>query len=126
MNQDKPLNILLVDDSKDNRLLIETYLKKTNHHIDIAENGEIAVNKFKKGKYDLVLMDVQMPVMDGYTATREIRKWEEENKREKVTIIALTAHAMKEDEEKSYKAGCDSHLNKPIKKATLINAISNI
>lgn len=66
----RPLNILLVDDSSDNRLLIQAYLKKTPYKIDVAENGQIAVDKFKSGKYNIVLMDVQMPVMDGYTATR--------------------------------------------------------
>ena len=72
----RPLRILLVEDSEDNRLLILSYLKKTPYQIDIAENGEIAVEKFKSGEYDLVLMDIQMPVMDGYAATKAIRKWE--------------------------------------------------
>lgn len=70
----KPLKILLVEDNKDNRMLILSYLKKTPHHTDIAENGQIAVDKFKSEKFDLVLMDMEMPVMDGITATRAIRK----------------------------------------------------
>ncbi|MBI5750198.1 MAG: response regulator, partial [Nitrospinae bacterium] len=112
-----PLNILFVDDSQDNRLLIQAYLKKTPHKIEIAENGEIAVEKFMSGKYDIVFMDMQMPVMDGYTATGIIRKWEAEKGAEFTPIIALTAHALKEDEQKSLDAGCTSHLTKPIKKA---------
>ncbi|MBI5748360.1 MAG: response regulator, partial [Nitrospinae bacterium] len=112
-----PLNILLVEDSRDNRLLIESYLKKTPHKIEIAENGEIAVEKFMSGKYDVVFMDMQMPVMDGYTSTKIIRKWEAEKGAEFTPIIALTAHALKEDEQKSLDAGCTSHLTKPIKKA---------
>ncbi|MBW2650002.1 MAG: response regulator [Deltaproteobacteria bacterium] len=119
----RPVNILLVEDSEDNRLLIQAYFKRTSDHIDIAENGEIAVEKFKSGKYDIVLMDIQMPVMDGYTATGEIRKWEKENGRKETPIIALTAHAMAEDAKKSLDAGCTDHLTKPIKKATIMETI---
>ncbi len=120
----RALSILLVDDSKDNRLLIESYLKKTPHKIEIAENGEIAVEKFKSGKYDIVLMDMQMPVMDGYTAAGIIRKWEGEKGVKVTPIIALTAYALKEDTQKSIEAGCTAHLTKPIKKAKLIEALS--
>jgi CheY-like chemotaxis protein len=120
----RDLSILLVDDSKDNRLLIESYLKKTPHRIDIAENGEIAVEKFIAGKYDIVLMDMQMPVMDGYTATRIIRKFELEKGLNSTPIIALTAYALKEDAQKSIDAGCTAHLTKPIKKAKLMETLS--
>ncbi|MCK4235752.1 MAG: response regulator [Candidatus Krumholzibacteria bacterium] len=75
------MHILLVEDSEDNRLLIQAFIKKPPATIDTAENGAIAVDKFKNGKYDLVLMDMQMPVMDGYTATRKIREWEQEKNR---------------------------------------------
>ncbi|MBI3600019.1 MAG: response regulator, partial [Nitrospinae bacterium] len=119
----RSLNILLVEDSKDNRLLIESYLKKTSHKIDIAENGEIAVEKFISGGYDIVLMDIQMPVMDGYTATGIIRNWETEKGVKGTPIIALTAHALKEDEQKCLDAGCTAHLTKPIKKAKLMETI---
>ena len=131
----RPLHILLVEDSADNRLLIQSYLKKTPYHLEIAENGEIAVEKFKSGEYDLVLMDMQMPVMDGYEATRAIREAEREaekvkskiqnlkSKIEGVPIIALTAYATKEEEQKSLDAGCNAHLTKPIKKAKLMEAI---
>ena len=117
------MNILLVEDNEGNRLLLLYYLKKTPHHIDVAENGAIAVEKVATGKYDLVLMDVQMPVMDGYTATGEIRKLEESRGLKRTPIVALTANAMKEDEQKSREAGCDGHLTKPITKATLLEAI---
>jgi two-component system sensor histidine kinase/response regulator len=119
----RSLNLLLVEDSADNRLIIQSYFKRGTDHIDIAENGAIAVEKFKAGKYDLVLMDVQMPIMDGYTATREIRKWERENGMEETPIVALTANAMKEDVQKSLDAGCTDHLTKPIKRATLMEAV---
>jgi two-component system sensor histidine kinase/response regulator len=121
------LHILLVEDSEENRLLIQNYLKKTTHRVDIAENGEIAVNKFKSGSYDLVLMDMQMPVMDGYTATRKIRMWEREmggESRKHTPIVALTAFALQEEAKKSLEAGCDAHLTKPIKRATLLKVLS--
>ncbi len=117
------LRILLVDDSEDNRFLIKAYFKNTLHEIEMAENGAVAVEKFKAGRYDLVLMDMQMPVMDGYTATRIIRDWEAEQGRHRTPIIALTAHALVEDVEKSLAAGCDTHLNKPIKRAKLMETI---
>lgn len=120
---ERPLKILLVEDNKDNRNLILAYLKKSPHKIDIAENGEIAVQKFTSGQYDLVLMDVEMPVMDGYTATRKIREWEKEKKATPTHIIALTAHALQEHREKTKEAGCDGHITKPIKKAKLIETI---
>ncbi len=115
----RPLSILLVEDSEDNRLLVEAYLKKTPYRIDTAENGKIAVEKFISKGYDLVLMDVRMPVMDGYEATRAIRKWEMEKGKEATPIIALTAHAQKEAELKSLDAGCTAHLTKPVGKAKL-------
>jgi len=119
----RALRLLLVEDSPDNQLLIQAYLKKTACQIEIAENGEIAVEKFKSGRYDLVLMDMQMPVMDGYTATRAIRRWEAENRLAPTPVIALTAYALKEDEQKSLDAGCTAHLTKPVKKAVLIETI---
>ena len=118
----RTLHLLLVEDSADNRLIIKSYFKRSTDHIDIAENGAVAVEKFKAGQYDLVLMDVQMPVMDGYTATREIRTWEKEHGKKETIIIALTAHAMKEDVQKSLDAGCTDHLTTPIKRATKLEA----
>jgi two-component system, sensor histidine kinase and response regulator len=121
----RALRILLAEDSEDNRLLLRSFLKSRPYHIDIAENGEIAVEQFKKNPYDLVLMDIQMPVMDGYAATREIREWERQKALKKTPIVALTAYAFKEDRQKSIDAGCDGHLVKPIKKAVLLDAIAD-
>ncbi len=120
----KSLNILLVEDNEDNRLLISTYLKKTPHRLHMAENGAVAVEAVKAGNFDIVFMDMQMPVMDGYTATREIRQWEKAQARTAVPIIALTAYALKEDEKKSLDAGCTGHMTKPIKKARLLEALA--
>jgi signal transduction histidine kinase/DNA-binding response OmpR family regulator len=118
-----PLHILLVEDNEKNRLVIQTFLKKTPYTIETATHGEIAVEKFKVGQYDLVLMDIEMPVMDGYTATAKIREWEAENRVKATPIVALTAHALVEHARKSHAAGCDAHLLKPIKKADLMAAI---
>ncbi len=145
------LRILLAEDSPDNRTLILEYLKQTPHTVEVAENGSIAVEKWKAQRFDIVLMDVQMPVMDGYAATRRIRELEAEQERStfsveasnleprtsnscpgpstlepsrRVPIIALTAHARHEDVENSRAAGCTAHLTKPIKKPTLLSALA--
>jgi CheY-like chemotaxis protein len=94
--------------------------------LDIAWNGLEAVEKFKANLYDIALMDVQMPKMDGYAATRQIRQIEEEEGRSPMLIIALTAHALKEDEQHSLDAGCNGHLTKPIKKKTLLEMLKHI
>lgn len=121
---ERSLRILLVEDNFDNRMLVKAYLKRTPHAVEEAENGAEAVRMYKKGGYDLVFMDVQMPVMDGYEATRVLRAWERQQGWSKIPIIALTAHAIKEDMEKSIRAGCTAHLTKPIKKAVLLEAIA--
>jgi CheY-like chemotaxis protein len=120
------LNILLVEDNPDNRLLIKAFLKKYPIDIEEAENGQIAVDKFTNKKYDLVLMDMQMPVMDGYTATKNIRKWEKNNNKDATPILALTAYAMKADRDKTLKAGCSDYLTKPVKKEKLLKAIQEL
>ncbi|MCZ6525626.1 MAG: response regulator, partial [Gammaproteobacteria bacterium] len=120
-----PLKILLVEDNPDNRLLIRAYLKKLPYQLDEAENGQIAVEMFQQSNYDLVFMDVQMPVMDGHQATRIIRVWEAEHARKPTPIIALTANAIKEEIDKCMQAGCDTHLSKPVKKATILDTITN-
>ncbi|HEV8437612.1 MAG TPA: response regulator, partial [Methylomirabilota bacterium] len=117
------LRILLAEDSPDNVLLIQSYLNASGCIADVAGNGEVAFETFISGVYDVVLMDVQMPVMDGYAATRRIRQWEGEHGATPVPILALTAHALPEEVRKSLDAGCTAHLTKPIRKATLLRAI---
>ncbi|MEP7274852.1 MAG: response regulator, partial [Betaproteobacteria bacterium] len=117
------LRILLAEDSSDNVLLIQSFLKSSGYSADVACNGAVAFEKFISGSYDVILMDVQMPIMDGYAATRRIRQWEIENHATPVPILALTAHALPEEVRKSLDAGCTVHLTKPIRKATLIGAI---
>ncbi len=120
------LSILVAEDVEDNRLLINEYLKKENLQIDMAEDGLQALEMAKSTHYDMIFMDMQMPVMDGYQATGEIRKWQKEVAHttvEELPVIALTAHAMKEDMQKCLDAGCSGYLSKPIRKTALIEAI---
>ncbi len=117
------LQILLVEDNADNCIITGAYLEDTPYRLDIAVNGEIACKMFKAGFYDLVLMDRQMPVMDGLAATRAIRAWEKENDRAATPIIALTASALKGDREMCLAAGCTTFLTKPIKQDVLLQAI---
>jgi PAS domain S-box-containing protein len=117
------LHILLVEDSPDNRTITVAYLQDTPYRVEIAENGAVACEKFTTGHYDLVLMDRQMPVMDGLTATRAIREWEQANHRPPTPIIALTAAALKGDQEECMAAGCTAYLTKPIKQEALLQAI---
>jgi CheY-like chemotaxis protein len=112
-----------VEDSADNRTITVAYLQDTPYQVDIAENGAVACEKFAAGNYDLVLMDRQMPIMDGLAATRAIRKWERANARAPTPIIALTAAALKGDREQCMAAGCSAFLTKPIKQEVLLQAI---
>ena len=120
------LRILLAEDAEENAMIIESYLAGTPHHLDIAVNGVQAVAMFQEDHYDLVLMDMQMPVLNGYEATQRIRAWERKQRRRPCPILALTAYAMSGDTEKSLAAGCDGHLTKPIRKITLLKTIRDI
>ena len=117
------LRILLAEDSPDNSTIILAYLEDTPYRVEIAETGAIACEMFAAGQYDVVLMDRQMPVMDGLTATRTIRAWERANDRAPTPIIALTASALKGDREQCLAAGCTAFLTKPIKEEVLLQAI---
>ena len=117
------LRILMAEDSPDNCTIALAYLEDTPYLIDVAETGLIACEMFKAGHYDLVLMDRQMPVMDGLAATRVIRFWEKANDRSPTPIIALTASALKGDRETCLAAGCTAYLTKPIKQEVLLQAI---
>jgi CheY-like chemotaxis protein len=116
-------HILVAEDSPDNRLLISAYLKSTPCQIDFAEDGQIAVEKFIHNHYDLVLMDIQMPVMDGYEATRTIRAWEHQHGAAHTNIVALTASVLDEEIGKTRAAGCDAYVAKPVKKATILTVV---
>ncbi len=118
--------ILIVDDSEDNRNLLQFYLRATGYRLIIAENGERGYEEFRKQRFDLVLMDVHMPILDGYGATEKIRNFEKENSLEPTPIVALTANAFSEDAERSFAVGCTEHLTKPVKKKVLLEVVEQI
>lgn len=115
----KNAKILLVEDMKENQALIKMYLREIDCKLDIASDGKEALDKLSRHSYDLILMDLQMPRLDGFGATHLIRQ-----KGLKTPIIALTAHAMKEDVEKCMRSGFDAHLSKPIRSKELLSKMS--
>ncbi len=124
--QTRGLRILLAEDVEENQVLFEAYLKQTPHQVVIANDGIEAVDRVQQETFDVVVMDVQMPRMDGYTATRKIRRWEQEMARHPLPIIALSAHVMEGERERSREAGCDHYLAKPIKRKKLLEALQQI
>jgi CheY-like chemotaxis protein len=115
--------ILIAEDSEDNRFLLQEYLKLEPYEIKFVENGQLAVETAKAQKFDLILMDAQMPVMDGLKAAKLIRDAEREEGRAPVPMVALTANARQEDMEASRAAGCNAHISKPISKGELLKKI---
>ncbi|MEO5362375.1 MAG: PAS domain S-box protein [Magnetococcus sp. DMHC-8] len=123
LHETKKIRILIAEDSHDNQLLFQIYLAKTPHQVVIVNDGVEAVERLQEEAFDLFLTDIEMPNMDGYAATRAIRRWEKEEHRPPLTIIALSAHAGIDKKGESLAAGCDGHLTKPIKKQALLDAI---
>jgi CheY-like chemotaxis protein len=116
----KPLNVLLAEDHKLNQRLAITYLSDFGLSVDLAENGIEAVEKFKSKQYDLVLMDIQMPLLDGYHAAKQIREASNSN----LPIIAMTANIMANEREKCLSYGMNDYLSKPFKEIDLYNIIN--
>ncbi len=121
----RPGRILVVEDTEANRMLVEAFLKRRPVQLDFAADGEIGVRLFRDVRYDLVLMDLEMPHLDGYGATRKMREWEQSQGLQPIPIIALTAHAMQEYVERSREAGCSDYLTKPLRKQTLIETLES-
>ncbi len=115
----KGKKILVVEDSLDNQTIAQYFLSKSGVIAEFANNGVEGIEKAMSNSYDAILMDIQMPIMDGYTATTELRRLGI-----KTPIIALTGYAMKEDQEKCLEAGCNEYLSKPYDRAKLINCLS--
>jgi PAS domain S-box-containing protein len=125
------LNILLVEDNELNQILATKVLTGWNWNVELAENGKIAIDKLKSQEFDLILMDIQLPEMDGYEATRRIRTTLREAKCN-IPIMAMTAHAMSSEERKCYEAGMDGYISKPFSPkvlysriVTIINSVEN-
>lgn len=116
------MSVLLVEDNIINQKVASTFLKFLGQNVEIANNGQEAVDMVKKKNYDIILMDVQMPVMDGLEATHEIRMWEErENISGKHVIVAMTANNLKGDRERYIEAGMNDYVSKPFKEDELIS-----
>ncbi|MFV2067824.1 MAG: response regulator, partial [Pirellulales bacterium] len=121
----RPLQILLAEDSLVNQKLAVGLLEKQGHSVSVARNGSEAVDLFESRSFDLVLMDVQMPEMDGLTATATIREKEKKTGNH-IPIVAMTAHVMKGDRDKCLEAGMDDYVSKPIHAKTLFATIAAV
>ncbi|MBF0628329.1 MAG: PAS domain S-box protein [Magnetococcales bacterium] len=113
------LRILLAEDCPENQMLFLAYLEKTAHVVSVVNNGVEAVERVREEAFDLVLMDIEMPLLNGYEATRRIRQWEREENRAPLVILALSAHVFAGKRQQSLDAGCQDHLTKPIRKQDL-------
>jgi signal transduction histidine kinase/DNA-binding response OmpR family regulator/HPt (histidine-containing phosphotransfer) domain-containing protein len=112
-------NVLLAEDNIVNQRVAVGLLKRRGHHVTVVENGQEAVDALEREQFDIVLMDLQMPVMGGLEATKAIRERERETARDRVRIVAMTAHAMSGDRERCLAAGMDGYLSKPTESRTL-------
>ncbi|MBF0612376.1 MAG: response regulator [Magnetococcales bacterium] len=122
----KPIAILLVDDREDNRMVVRAFLENTPHRIEQADNGREAVELFLKISFDLILMDLMMPEMDGLEATRLIRSIEKHKNLPPTPIVALTATAVRQDLDNALAAGCNHYLRKPVRRSDLLEAIHSL
>jgi CheY-like chemotaxis protein/HPt (histidine-containing phosphotransfer) domain-containing protein len=120
-----PLKILLAEDGKANQIMAVGLLTKWGHEVTVAENGQEAVQRWQAGSFDAILMDVQMPVLDGFDATRRIREIEGE-RGGRIPIVAMTARAMKGDRERCLAVGMDDYVSKPVRKPELYRALSQL
>jgi CheY-like chemotaxis protein len=123
--QKQKLRILLAEDHVVNRKLAMRLLEKQGHMVEVASNGLEAVSALERADFDLVLMDIQMPEMDGISATVAVREKERETGNH-LPIIAVTAHAMKGDKERCFEAGMDGYITKPIRVPELLAAIEQV
>jgi len=115
--------VLLVDDSEDNRFLVREFLRETRYAVECAKTAREGLEMFATERYAVVLMDVQLPDMDGYAATRAMRAWEREQRAMRTPILALTADDTEDDRQAALDAGCDEHLAKPFERAKLLGTL---
>ncbi|MGM0565412.1 MAG: response regulator [Bacteroidota bacterium] len=123
---ENPKRILLVEDNYLNQKFVAAALLKAGHSIEIAENGKVALDKFHQKSYDLILMDIQMPLFDGIETTQRIRKEEAKFEHKKTPIVAVTAYAIEHDRQKCLNAGMDEYLTKPFKPEELLQIINEL
>lgn len=118
--------ILIVEDTEDVRALLKALLQSPDLEIAECENGKCAVEKIKNNNFDLIFMDIQMPVMDGFDALKLIRQWELSEHLDHHQVVALTAYAMKEDREKCLNAGFDFYMSKPVKRQEIRDFVAKL
>ncbi len=124
--QTHPLKVLLAEDNPVNQMVAVRMLERLGHQVTVAGNGQEAVTSWQNGDYDVILMDVQMPDMDGFAATTRIRELEAATSRRPIPIVAMTAHAMKGDRERCLAAGMDDYLAKPVRLEELQAVLARI
>ena len=115
--------ILLVEDNPQNRYLMTFLLESNGHTVDVAEDGEQALAMLEKSVPDLILMDMQLPKVDGYEATRRIKA---DERLRAIPLVALTAHSMKGDRAKAIDAGCDAYVTKPVDADEILTLIEEL
>lgn len=116
--------VLLVEDHPVNQKVAQKLLERLGLTVDVADNGEIGLDKLRQESYAMVLMDCQMPVLDGYSATRRLREIENEHGKPRIPVIAMTAHAMSGDRERCLQAGMDDYLSKPLDRQLLAQTLA--
>jgi CheY-like chemotaxis protein len=117
--------ILVAEDNSISTKVIRGMLGKLNLQPDTASNGEEALQAMKAQRYDLVLMDCEMPILDGFSATQQLRAWEVGNQRVRTPVVALTAHILAEHKERARQAGMDGHMAKPVELSQLRDLIEH-
>ncbi len=120
------IKVLLAEDNKVNRKIAEINILKFGHEIDFAINGKIAVEMFQKSDYDIIFMDIQMPIMDGIEATKKIREIEKSNSKKPITIVAVSASMLNDDKHLCFEAGMNNYISKPYKRNDLKEVLDNI
>lgn len=125
-HDERPLKVLVVDDSRDNQFLVNAYLSSLPYQLSFASDGKEALELFKDNPFDIVLMDLQMPIMDGYTATRTMREWEQEEGLKPTPIVAVSAHDHESSKERFKVADFSSYLIKPISPHELRDTIATL
>ena len=120
------LHVLLAEDNSVNQALVKGLLSKFGHSVDIAQNGSEAIEKWIDGRYDLILMDVDMPVLNGYGATEQLRALEKQQGNARIPVIGLTAHVLEGTREKCLASGMDGYLSKPINTEALWRELNSV
>jgi CheY-like chemotaxis protein len=118
------LNVLIVDDNEDHRLIFSAYLERDGHKVTLADNGPDALALCRLNRYDVIIMDLRIPEMDGYEITRRIRLMEEKSQKQRSLILAVSADALVEHRKMALEAGCDGYYSKPLRREDLMRILT--